>query len=83
MASLGALGMVGRVSMGNTKHWNILNIKAIKGHHGLRENLKPAHEGTIYAYAKAILAKLSKLSFCQKILFEPNSFIHMFKVSSL
>ena len=46
-----------------------------------------AHEGTIYAYTKALLGKLSKfsqLSFCQKIISsESNSFMHMFNVSTL
>ena len=53
-----------------------------------------AHEGTIYAYTKALciykhlirekLSKFSQLSLCQKLFFsEPNSFMHMFNVSTL
>ena len=46
-----------------------------------------AHEGTIYAYSKALLGKncLSSHSchFVKNYLFEPNSFMHMFNVSTL
>ena len=46
-----------------------------------------AQEGTIYAYTKALLGKNCQSSHCchlSKIIFsEPNSFMHMFNVSTL
>ena len=59
----------------------------MKANYQLAPSKAVVGEGTIYAYTNAILGKIVQvliaLILSKHIVFEPNSFMHMFNVSTL